>query len=121
MPLTPPDDAFLASWLRKQEKPVQRRNLTFPCNEENQPVEPLTPQKEPVEPPTADPSFNGQKEPVEPPTPDPSFNMQKEPVEPLTPNPSSNNQRGDSPKWKDDEWFEKKYGDPNYYKRNQRS
>jgi hypothetical protein len=117
MPLTPPDDAFLASWLRKQEKPVQRRNRTLPFSKEKNPVEP----KEPVEQPTTDPSFSRQKEHVEPPTPDPSFNMQKEPVEPLTPNPSSNNQRGDSPKWKDDEWFEKKYGDPNYYKRNQRS
>jgi len=50
-------------------------------------------------------------EPVEPPTP------HKESVERPTPTPSSSNQRDQNPKWKDDEWFEKRYGDPNYYKR----
>lgn len=76
MPLTPTQKAFLAKWLKKQQKkPVRRRN----CN--------------------------------------PSFSNQKEPVERPTSNPTCSNQKDRNPKWKDDEWFEKQYGDPDYYKR----
>ena len=91
MPLTPTQEAFLASWLRKHKKPVQRRTRTLPCSTQN--------------------------EAVELPTPAPSSGNQKEPVELPTPNPPGGSQKNPNPKWKDDAWFEKQYGDPNYYKR----
>ena len=31
--------------------------------------------------------------------------------------PPSKDQKGQNPKWNDDAWFEKRYGDPDYYKR----
>ena len=31
--------------------------------------------------------------------------------------PQSTDRKGQNPKWNDDAWFEKRYGDPNYYKR----
>jgi len=31
--------------------------------------------------------------------------------------PPATNRKGQNPKWNDDAWFEKRYGDPYYYKR----
>jgi len=31
--------------------------------------------------------------------------------------PTLRDQKNQNPKWSDDTWFEKKYGDPDYYKR----
>jgi hypothetical protein len=138
MSLTKTYDTFLANWLKKQKKSVQRRNCTLASSNLKEPMEPPTPnpspdtQKEPVEPPTLNPSSCTQKEPVELPTPHPSSATQKEPVERPTPTPSSGSQKEpieqavpnptsiqkhQNPKWKNDEWFEKQYGDPDYYKR----
>jgi len=40
-----------------------------------------------------------------------------EPIDPKRRKLHSTGQKSPNPKWNDDAWFEKEYGDPDYYKR----
>ena len=42
---------------------------------------------------------------------------QKKPRAPRNRIPPSSSKQKTNPKWSDDRWFEKQYGDPDYYKR----
>lgn len=42
---------------------------------------------------------------------------QEEAVDRARRKPPTGHQRHENPKWSDDSWFEKRYGDPDYYRR----
>jgi hypothetical protein len=41
----------------------------------------------------------------------------KEPVASRKRKPPAGHEKNQNPKWSDDRWFEKRYGDPDYYSR----
>ena len=97
MPLTPAQKYLLEDWLMKQWEPADSQRRPAPAEgtirETREPV-PLTPT---------------QKSLLE--------NSSKEPVDLRKRKPPGARQINQNPKWSDDRWFEKRYGDPDYYSR----
>ncbi|MFY9727056.1 MAG: hypothetical protein WB579_08830 [Bryobacteraceae bacterium] len=97
MPLTPMQEVLLENWLKKRREPVDLRNCQAPAKDkigEAQKPMPLTPTQNSL-------LENWSKEPVD-------LRRRKSPAE---------QRKGQNPKWTDDTWFEKRYGDPDYYSR----
>jgi hypothetical protein len=97
MPLVPTQEVRQEHWLKKDKEPVDLRISQAPAEERigktREPM-PLTPT---------------QKSLLE--------SWAKEPVDLRKRKPPGGHEKHQNPKWSNDRWFEKRYGDPDYYSR----
>lgn len=97
MPLTPAQKSLLEDWLKKHTEAVDLQISQAPAEESaDKTLEPM-------------PLTPTQKSLLE--------NWSKGPVASRKHKPPSGHEKNQNPKWSDDRWFEKRYGDPNYYSR----
>ena len=94
VPATPTQEVLLANWLRRQREPASLRRRTAPL-EQNM----GTAQEPPVQ------------------TQEPCQGMRKDSVHLRAWGRPASHKIYQNPKWNDDTWFEKRYGDPGYYTR----
>lgn len=97
MPLTPTQESLLENWLLKHREPVDPQGCQAPAGQDTGETQ------EPM-PPT--PTQNSLLE-----------NWSKKLVDLRKRKPPGGHEKNQNPKWSDDRWFEKRFGDPHYYSR----
>jgi len=135
MPRAPTQKGLLEAWLERHRKPADPRKPTSPSGRETiKTPEPapraltqevllenwLKQQRESAYPrrrqaPAVARVTNAQEPPIQ--TPEPCLDEPKEPADRCLCDLPVDHRRNQNPKWTNDTWFEKRYGDPNYYSR----
>jgi hypothetical protein len=138
MPLTPAQQSLLESWLKKHSKPVDPRRGRGPAGQSTdanpEPIPRMTTQEALLENwlklhrypidlrmgpwPARGIQFEAREPvPLTPTQESAQEDWSKRPVDPRKRTPPGSHQANQNPKWRDDEGFEKRYGDPRYYTR----